>query len=175
MELAHRAIGGDHELERPVAPAAIVDQPATITVERAAGDRDAGVDRRGVAGGGEQRLEQHAAVDAEAGEPRIDLRVFEVDEEPSAAAHAAQPVDPRTVVADRGEQAEPGEHGLPGRLQRDARADRPGLGHALEHGDGVARPREQDRRRGARGPGADDPDHVGWHAGGALPITGMNW
>ena len=56
------------------------------------------------------------------------------------------------------------EHVLARRLERDPRADRPGLGHALVDGDAMALPREEERRRAAGRAGADDTDVERAHA-----------
>jgi hypothetical protein len=89
---------------------------------------------------------------------RIQIGVTQIDHRLAVGAPAHQAVDPGRARGDRVEQPEPREHRLPGRLQRDPGADRTGLGDALEHGDGVAGAREQDRRGRACRPGADDAD-----------------
>jgi hypothetical protein len=70
-----------------------------------------------------QRLEQHAAVDADREEPRIDVGVREIDEHSPAGAHTRQSIDLCARRTDRLEQTQSRECGLSRRLQRDARAD----------------------------------------------------
>ncbi len=99
----------------------------------------------------------------QAEQARIHVPVRQVDEDPARERAADQPVDARAGGEDGLEKAQPREHGLTGRLQRDAGADWAGVGHALDHRDVVAGASEQQRRGCGRRAAADDPNPVHWH------------
>ena len=161
MELAHGAVGGDHQVERAVAGAAGVDDVARRVIRRELGARDVDARVQRGAGGaraGEQRLEQDAAVHAEAVQLPVDVGVGQVDQEAPAAPQTAQAIDRRRTRAHGLEQVEAQERGLASRLERDPGAHGLGIGHALEDGHAMAGAGEEDGRSRTCGPGADDPD-----------------
>ena len=146
VELGDRAVRGDHQIERPVPRAAIIDEESLRARQLAADDSDAALDRgaRG-ARGVEQRLEQHPAMDPEPIESRIDRGVGQGDERPVSASHAQQSIDARSAGVNLVEVADPGEGRLPGGLQGDSSTDRARVRHALQHRHGVPGAGEQCR------------------------------
>lgn len=177
MELADRAVGGDDHIERTVARGLAVDQPARTTGEHGRLDRDAAVDRdpRLGARGGEQRLEQHAAMQPVAVQRGFEVGVAQIDHRATVAAAAQQAIDPRRARRDLIEQPEARERALAGRLQRDPRADRPRHRDALEQRDRMAGAREQDRSRRTGGPGADHGDAKRLHAALLLGVHDVSF
>src|SRR5581483_550478 len=100
--------------------------------------------------GAEERLEEDAAVKADAVERGLELRVTKLHDRAAARALHDERVDARAALEDRRDAPEPLEHEHARRLHHDPRADGPRIGNALEENDVMARARKEER---ARAPG----------------------
>lgn len=165
MELADRAGGGDHDIERTVPDGGILGQPPRTVGELGRGDRHAAVQRdpRLGARGGEERFEQHAAVKAQGMQLGIEVGVAQVDDSAAIRAATQKAVDARRPFRDLMEQPEPRQHRLPRGLQRDAGTDRARHRDAFEQRNRMTGASEQDCSAGARRTGSDHGDAVRSH------------
>nr|WP_281414643.1 hypothetical protein [Plastoroseomonas arctica] len=149
--------GVQHQIESWRGASGGVDQVrATIRGGIDAGDGAPRLDRR--ARGTEPRPQhpvQRRAVHGQGVQAGRKIGIGEVEHRGAAVGAAMQPVDPRTQCGDRPAQSDPLQRGEAGRLQHQARAQRPSLGEALEQGDVMAGRGEADARSQAGNAGAD--------------------
>ena len=103
-----------------------------------------------------EEVEQRAAVDADAEEPRGEVLVLQTKERSTERRATGERRDPSGAGEQGRKQLELVEHGEARRLEEDPRADRAGLSRALVHRDAMPRAREKRACCGARKAAADD-------------------